>query len=304
MLLETRGGDRYNVALTGALKDEGVDGACVILTPQSMTNIEEIADEIVKIHSQFEKPIYTSFMGESDVATGIDILQRNCIPHYQLPENMIKSFAATNSFREILEGKEFTPLIADRHNAVRANDFLNHEIESDKKVIPEYKAVDLLELFDLPVLPHGMAKSKEEASAIAQEIGFPVVLKIMSESILHKYDVGGIKINISSPEEAENAFDEIYSNVSRRLPDAVIDGIFVQKMVKHGEEVILGVKKDPSFGHVIMFGLGGIFVEVLKDVSFRIVPMSRSDIYEMIKEIKSYPLLKGVRGRKDRIFME
>lgn len=293
-------GDRYNIALTGALKDEGVDGACVILTPQSMTNIEEIAEEICKIHSQFEKPIYTSFMGESDVARGIDILQRNCIPHYQLPENMIRSFAATNSFREILEGKEFTPLSADGHNAEQAIAILNKEIENGKKVLPEYKAVSLLELFGLPVLPHGLAKDKEEAAAIAKEIGYPVVLKIMSENILHKYDVGGIVINLNDDEEVKNAFDRIIENVKHRMPEAVIDGIFVQKMVKNGDEVILGVKKDPSFGHVIMFGLGGIFVEVLKDVSFRIVPMSRSDIYEMIKEIKSFPLLKGVRGRADR----
>lgn len=293
-------GDRYNIALSGALKDDNVDGACVILTPQSMTNIEEIAEEVCKIHTQFEKPIYTSFMGESDVAQGIDILQRNYIPHYQLPENMIRAFSAANSFREILEGKEFTPLLVDAHNETKAQEFFNKAVESGKKYIPEYKAIDLLELFDLPVLPHGLANSAKEAGAIADNIGYPVVLKIMSEDIIHKYDVGGIIINLNDSEDVETAYQDILNNVKRRMPEAAIDGVFVQKMVTSGEEVILGVKKDPSFGYVIMFGLGGIFVEVLKDVSFRVVPMSRTDIYEMIKEIKSYPLLKGVRGRVDK----
>jgi acetate---CoA ligase (ADP-forming) subunit beta len=143
-----------------------------------------------------------------------------------------------------------------------------------------------------------LAKTGKEAITAAKKFGFPVVLKIMSPDILHKTDVGGVKLNLNNEEEVGKAFDEIISAAKKHNPKAKIDGVSVQPMARSGIEVIIGMNKDLQFGPVLMFGLGGILVEVLKDVSFRIVPLTRRDAREMIKEIKGYPILEGYRGHE------
>jgi len=143
-----------------------------------------------------------------------------------------------------------------------------------------------------------LAKSSREASVLASRIGFPVAMKVSSPDILHKTDVGGVMLSLRSRKEAEDAFVEITSNVKRLMPDAFINGVMVYEMVYGGREVILGVTFDRTFCHMIMFGMGGIYVEILKDVSFRIVPLSRRDAFAMVSEIKTGELLKGVRGEK------
>ena len=143
-----------------------------------------------------------------------------------------------------------------------------------------------------------LAKSKEEAISLSKEMGFPVVLKIVSPDVLHKSDVGGVKLSLGSEQEVGKAFDEIISSIKEHEPGAKIEGVSVQNMAKPGTEVIIGMSKDPQFGPVLMFGLGGILVEVLKDVSFRIVPLVRRDASEMIRELKGYPILEGYRGQE------
>ena len=143
-----------------------------------------------------------------------------------------------------------------------------------------------------------LARSREEAISASKEIGFPLAMKIVSPDVLHKTDVGGVKLNLNSEEEVAKAFDDIISAVREHQPTARIEGIAVQKMARPGTEVIIGMYKDPQFGPVLMFGLGGILVEVLRDVSFRIVPLTRRDAQEMIKEIKGYPILEGYRGQE------
>ena len=150
----------------------------------------------------------------------------------------------------------------------------------------------------MPIIKSGLASSATEAANIARSVGFPVVMKVMSENIMHKYDVGGVLLDINTEKEAEAAYSKIIESVSRNMPDARIDGILVSEQVPQGTEVILGIKKDPSFGNVIMFGAGGLFVEIFKDVSFRIAPLSKADALEMIHEIKASKLLMGARGRK------
>ncbi|MFQ5987352.1 MAG: acetate--CoA ligase family protein [Dehalococcoidia bacterium] len=144
----------------------------------------------------------------------------------------------------------------------------------------------------------GLARAKEEAISLSREIGFPVALKIVSPDVLHKTDAGGVKLSLNSEEEVGKAFDEIISSIKAHEPTANIQGVSVQNMARPGTEVIIGMSKDPQFGPVLMFGLGGILVEVLKDVSFRIVPLTRRDAREMIKEIKGYPILEGYRGQE------
>ncbi|MCX6150824.1 MAG: acetate--CoA ligase family protein [Ignavibacteriales bacterium] len=292
--------DRYNVALTASLKDPNVDGVMVILTPQSMTDIKTIAEEIANIAGQSNKPILTSFMGEVDVAVGIDILQRRNIPHYQLPENMCRAFARTYRFKTELKKEHMEIVNFSDVDKVKAHSILDEAIKAGRNYLPEAEAEEVLKAYNFPLIPGGLAQSAEEAVAIAEKIGYPVVMKIISDDVVHKFDIGGVRLNIIGNEDAENAFRFIKENVSNVKPNAIIKGIFVQKMIRNGEEVILGLKRDPAFGPVIMFGLGGIFVEVFKDVSFRIAPVFKDSIADMVRQIKSYPLLAGARGRVEK----
>ncbi len=158
------------------------------------------------------------------------------------------------------------------------------------------EAMDLLAAygFNLPV--SGLARTADDAVVLAAEIGYPIVLKIVSPEILHKSDVGGVRVGLRAPDEVRNAFTQIIESARRSAPDATIQGVAVQGMVRRGREVILGASYDGQFGHLLMFGLGGIYVEVLRDVSFRVAPLTPADAREMIQEIRSYALLRGVRG--------
>jgi len=292
--------DRYNVAVTSVLKDENVDGVFIILTPQSMTEIESIAKEISQIASQFSKPIYTSFMGEADVATGIDILQRNKIPHYILPESMSIAFATTYKFKTMIEDRPEKVKSFSEVDKKKAHSILNNAINEGKKYLPEEEAAKILEAYNFPLLKSGLAKSDEEAEEISNNLGYPVVMKIMSDDIVHKFDVGGVILNINSKQDAKNAFNTIIQNVKKNKPDVKTKGVFVRQMIPPGEEVILGLKRDSTFGAVIMFGLGGIFVEIYKDVSFRIAPLDSKSVNKLITETKASAILSGARGRPMR----
>jgi len=167
-----------------------------------------------------------------------------------------------------------------------------------RSILTEFESKRALKQVGIPVVEARLAKSQKEAVSISQKIGFPAVLKIMSPDVIHKTDSGGVKLDLKNVSEVRNSFTEIMKSVKKQYPTAVIDGVSVQKMVRPGTEVIVGTSRDAQFGPVIMFGLGGIFVEVLKDVSFRIIPIDRRDAQEMIKEIKGYPLLQGYRGKE------
>ena len=167
-----------------------------------------------------------------------------------------------------------------------------------RSILTEFESKRILKQVGIPVVETKLAKTQKEAALLSQKMGFPVVLKIASPDVIHKSDSGGVKLSITSVAEVKKAYDEILKKVGKQYPRAVIHGVSVQKMVRPGTEVIVGVSKDPQFGPVIMFGLGGIFVELLKDVSFRVIPVERRDVQEMIKEIKGYPLLEGYRGKE------
>ena len=164
-------------------------------------------------------------------------------------------------------------------------------------ILTEHVTKNLLAKYGIPVTKESIAARADEALAIALQIGTPVAMKISSPDIPHKSDVGGVVLNVRR-EDVPTTYNEIMSRIKKAAPGAHIEGILVQQMASPGQEVIVGLKKDAQFGHAIMFGLGGIFVEVYKDVSFRVVPIDRSDALEMISEIKGYPILKGIRGKK------
>jgi acetyltransferase len=292
--------DRYKVALSAALQDENVDGTLVILTPQSMTDIESIAEEVSKVGGQYGKPVYASFMGEMDVAPGVRLLQQRQVPHYILPESMCRAFAGAHFFRMQKEQPDEEIQELPNVNSAEGARVIASAVRSGKTYLPEAVAVPLLKAYGLPVLPSGTASSRDEAVDLAEKIGFPVVMKVVSEEIVHKFDVRGVVLDIRGRDQAAAAWDAIHENVRRLRPDARIDGVYLQKMVAGGQEVILGVKRDPSFGPVIMFGLGGIFVEVFRDVSFRVAPVGPRAAREMIHEIKACPMLTGARGKNPR----
>ena len=173
------------------------------------------------------------------------------------------------------------------------------KIRSEARVsLNEIESKELLKLAGINVLDTRLAASKQEAIAISKQLGFPIVLKIASPDILHKSDAGGVKLGLKTPGQVDKACDQILKATSQRHPRARVQGISVQKMARPGVEVIIGMSKDTQFGPVLMFGLGGIWVEIMKDVSFRIVPLYKKDAAEMIREIKGYPLLAGYRGQE------
>ncbi len=292
--------DRYRVAMSGALEDGDVDGVFVILTPQSMTDIETIAREVVAVSKQYNKPVYASFMGEADVAPGVDILLRNKIPHYILPESMCRSFSRVYGHYRDLDKADHLQQIFTDTNVETVRSIFDTAILRNHTVLTGDEAEEILRIYGFPVVPGEVAATPPDAIAIARRIGYPVVMKIMSDEIIHKSDVKGVALDVKSDEEICSTFQSMVDQVHRDLPDAKIRGVQVSRMIVSGEEVILGIKRDPAFGPVLMFGLGGVYVEVFRDVSFRIAPIDGLIADAMIKEIKSFKILEGIRGKPKR----
>jgi acetyl coenzyme A synthetase (ADP forming)-like protein len=292
--------DRYLVAIEAAFKDPEVAGVFVILTPQSMTDIETIGRDITKIAQGQTKPIYASFMGEKDVAVGIDILQKHKIPHYILPESMCSSFQAVFHFNNHLKSREFHIPKLKGIEKEEAGKLMGQALSNGRSYLPEVETIGILKTYGLPVPQGSLATSVEEAVAAAEEIGYPVVLKVVSDDVIHKSEVRGVELNLESAEDVRKGWERIHRHVKAAMPEASISGIYVIRMVKGSEEVILGIKRDPSFGPVLLFGLGGIFVEVFRDVSFGVAPLSREVAMGMIEQTRAWKILQGVRGRKPR----
>ena len=175
---------------------------------------------------------------------------------------------------------------------------INIAKKEGRTILTEFESKKILKQVGIPVVEARLAKNQKDVAWLSQKVGFPVVLKIISPDVIHKTDSGGVKLGLKSVSEVRKAYNEILASVKKQFPSAVIQGVSVQKMARPGTEIIIGTSKDPQFGPVIMFGLGGIFVEMLKDVSFRIIPVARRDAQEMIQEIKGYPLLQGYRGKE------
>lgn len=167
-----------------------------------------------------------------------------------------------------------------------------------RKFLLEHEAKNICKEYGIPITQLKIAHTAEEASEFSEQIGYPIVLKIVSPDVLHKFDVGGVILNVKNQKEARKAYNQIVENIKKHKPDARIDGIIVQEMAPCGTEIIVGSIKDAQFGPTLMFGLGGTFVEVMKDVSFRIAPITEADAQEMISEIRAYPILQGYRGQQ------
>lgn len=287
--------ERYQAVLAQAVLDPRVDGILVILTPQAMTDVEQTASAVIRAARSTEKPVIASFMGEKRVRPAIEMLKEASIPNFSYPELAVKAF------RRLVDQQAWKQVMPEEvsscwYNFDAAAETIASILKSGVYQVGEEEAMDILTFYGFRFPRRTLVKTSADAARMAAKIGFPVVMKISSPDILHKTDVGGVRVNIKTGQEAEEAFTEITANARRIMHDAFIKGVMIYEMVRPGKEVILGLTYDRTFGHMIMFGLGGIYVEVLKDVSFRIVPVARRDAAAMVNEIKTIGLLRGARG--------
>jgi acetyl coenzyme A synthetase (ADP forming)-like protein len=292
--------DRYQTALRYALADPNVDAAIAILIPQQLTPVKKSARVIVQVAQEFQaqgKTMIACFMGEERSREGVQILLENGVPNYTFPERAAEALGAMYQYRQWLDRPvEEPPSFEFDRAAIRTT---IDAVRADRRTaLVESEARAIARAIGLPLPKTDSAKNADEAIAIAQRIGYPVVLKIASPDILHKSDIGGVKIGIAGDDDARDAFDLIMYRAHRFMPDAQIWGVTVQQMVPPGKEVIIGMSRDPQFGPLLAFGLGGIYVETMKDVTFRIAPITSREAGEMIFEIRGAPLLLGVRGEK------
>ncbi|MEJ2695013.1 MAG: acetate--CoA ligase family protein [Candidatus Sulfobium sp.] len=289
--------DRYSAVLEVAIEDSRIDGFLVILTPQATISVEDAAEAVMRSSAVSDKPFITCFMGEESVRSSVEKLKRASIPNFSYPEPAVQAFRKLRDYGQWVgrEKIQTTAIVADRASVSKV---IREATEKGRFNLTENESRMILGSYGFRFPARYLATDPGEAAAAAEKTGFPVVMKVSSPDILHKTDVGGVKLGIRSKKEAKAAFTEITLNVRKFMPSAFIEGISVYEAVPGGKEVITGITYDRTFGHMIMFGLGGIYVEILKDVSFRIVPLDVFDAREMVHEIRSFPLLKGTRGEK------
>jgi acetyltransferase len=262
-----------------------------------MTDIEDIAAVVPEATKGINKPVVCAFMGAKDVAEGVTILRSGGVPNYPFPEDGIKSLAAAVRLVTLSEVPRreipvYTDLDVEGAKKIIAKALDGHE----QQYLTQAECRPLLECYKLPLLKSGIATSAEEAAKIVASFGVPVVMKVMSADVVHKFDAGGVLLNIQGAEEATAAYKKIHENVKKAVPNATIQGILIEEMARKGVEVILGASRDARFGPLMMFGLGGTLVEVLKDVAFRLAPMWHISAENMVRQIRSFKVLDGFRG--------
>jgi len=296
-VLGDAGPDRYVAALQAAQQDERVDAIIVLLTPQAMTRPSETAQAIIE-HLDGSKPVLASFMGGKDVMPGRRELAAGGLPDYESPERAV---AVLKAMREYAVWRDRPPRMVTRFpvNRRRVERIITRRQRTGRLQLGEVKAKNILRAYGFHILEGRLATSAAEAVEIARFIGFPVAMKVVSPNIIHKTDLGGVHLDVASGQEVEDAFELMMLRISKLAPEAIIEGVYVEKMADPGLEVIVGMARDPQFGPMLMFGLGGIFVEVLKDVTFHLAPITEGEAIQMLKSTRSYEMLKGKRGQKE-----
>lgn len=296
-VLGDAGAEKYLEAVRVCNADKNVDATLVILTPQEVTDSSAIATALTTIKTP--KPVFACWMGESQVKEGREILERAKIPNYLYPESAVDVFLKMYHYSKNLElFYETPPNVPEKLNFEKAaaRELVEGIRNSGRFQLTELEAKQLLNYYDIATPPGEVLSSAKAAAKYAAEIGFPVAMKIASPDIAHKTDVGGIKLNIQSEAVAEKAFQEILDSAVSHAPNAKIEGVRVEKMVKKPYELLVGSKKDPIFGPVIVFGTGGIYVELYKDTNMGLPPQNMALAQRIIENTKAYKLLKGFRG--------
>ncbi len=298
------GTDWYFDSTKFAFAHDWVDGLVVLYCETAMTDPMEIAKSLHKAISETgisDKPVTISFVGGERSNKAMQWLVENGIPAYEAPDLAVKAMGTLREYARLLERKKdiFTPddFNVDRDAALKIIDKVRSE---GRTALNEIESKAIFRAYGLPVVKTELTTTEDEAVEKAESFGYPVVLKIVSSDILHKSDAGGVKVNIKNEEEVREAFNTIMMNAKNYKADAKIDGILIQEMAPWATETIIGSVSDSTFGATVMFGLGGIFVEVLKDVTFRVAPISVKDAAHMFDEIRSAAILDGVRGEAPR----
>lgn len=293
----------YVKALKEALADDNIQSVIALYCETAMMDSQELTDMIDEMYVQYQeqsKPITFSVFGGEKTEATITALSKNNVPIYRDVYDAVSCLGALHFIRQTqqadLEGNAEADIDLDT-----INELIDAALSDKRSFLLAEEGQKLLGACGIQGPQGGVAQSVNEAVNLANEIGFPIVMKVVSRDILHKSDAGGVLLNLDNREEVVDAYQTIIHSCKANVPHAVIDGIEVVEQIQAGTEVILGGRRDANFGATLMFGLGGIYVEVMKDVAFRAVPLSEEEIRTMIKEIRSYPLLLGVRGelRKD-----
>ncbi|MCE5267528.1 MAG: bifunctional acetate--CoA ligase family protein/GNAT family N-acetyltransferase [Planctomycetaceae bacterium] len=294
--------DRFAKTVEIVLKDKNFDAVLVILTPQAMTDPTATAEAVSKAVEHAHKPILAAWMGGRVVAEGIQVLNNAGVPTYSTPEKAVRAFMHLVSYARNLEILHETPkdipleFSLDRQ---RLRGVFDTILTEGGEILSENVSKAFLEAYEIPVTKPLVARSADEAVEVARRLGHPVVLKIHSPQITHKTDVGGVMLNLGADEKVRAAFEQITRLAREKRPDADIVGVTVQKMLTYPNsfELIIGTKKDPIFGSVIMIGMGGVAAEVFRDRALGLPPLNEALARRMLESLKSWPLLKGYRGR-------
>lgn len=302
--------ERYAKALEIAAMDENSDGMLVILTPQDMTDPTKTAEELVKSDAKLDKPVLASWMGGEGVEKGIQVLSRANIPSFPYPDTAARMFDYMANYSGILDRLYETPTLAayspnQQQDAQRAAEIIQKARQEGRTILSEHESKQLLSVYHIPTVETIIATTEDEAVAAAEKIGYPVVLKLHSETITHKTDVGGVVLDLRDEETVRDAFRSIAANLKEKVGEKDETGrlhflgVTVQPMISsEGYEIILGSSIDPQFGPVILFGLGGQLVEVFKDSALGLPPLNTTLARRMMERTRIYNALKGVRGRK------
>lgn len=284
----------YREALNYMIEDENVGSVLAMSAPAAIFSYPELTEIIAEAREKTDKPIVGALMGGQLEPEAQNNLKEAGVPNYFDPARAVRALSALVKYGDI-QGMDRSTSDLFTIKKEEANQKIEKLRESEKEVIG-LEGMEVLEDYGIPTIPAEIAKTPEEAADLAEDIGSLVVLKVDSSQIVHKSDAGGVKVGVE-PADVAWEYQSMMENLKKTQPEAEINGIRVQEMVK-GEEVIVGLKRDPQFGPLIMFGLGGIYVEVLKDVSFRVAPVSAKQAREMIESINGFPILEGVRGKE------
>ena len=290
--------NRFDNVLNEVLAHPDVGSVIAMCTPSATLDYNKLAEVIVNISKKYpNKTILASLMGLDEGIKNKEILAQGGIPHYTYAETAIRSLNAMLRFTHWSQTPEGTirKFAVNKKRVEKV--FAQVKVEGRNNLLEE-EGQEVLRAYGFPVPKSILATKDKEAIRASKKIGFPVVMKIASPQIIHKSDAGGVKVGLKNPQEVRVAFKEIIKNAKKYDKKAIIKGVLVQEMVKGGKETIIGSKLEPGFGPVVMFGMGGIYVEVLKDVTFRLAPITNKEADEMISSIKTNKLLQGVRGEK------
>jgi acetate---CoA ligase (ADP-forming) len=295
-LVGDAGEARYQLALQAVLADNNVDGVIVICVPQMMMNLEAISTVISQQVTFADKPVFAVYMATGDIEPSLRILDAAQIPHYRFPEDAARALGAMSRYIQWRKRPRTEYMRFDDVQSDKVREILHSAQREGRKFLPEPEAHAVLSAYGLPMSRSRLVHSEDEAVIAAGEIGYPVVMKIVSPDIVHKVDVGGVRLNLQSNADVKKAYAELIPQVQAARHGVKIWGVLIQEMVRNGKETILGMKRDPHFGPLLMFGLGGIYVEVFRDVIFRMAPIRELGARNMIEGIKGVKLLRGFRG--------